>query len=252
MRGAIMRSTRLDAQADIVYGVHALWEVLKAKKRRILRVYTTRPEPQAFGQIKAELLRRQIPVVYKERAALTALVGAADHQAIVALVTPFVYRAQPFNPAKQPCIVLLDGIQDTRNVGAIIRSAYCTGFSGIIVPRKNTAPINAATIKASAGLAEHLHIYQPPSTSAALLEVQKAGYQVYVTALAHNALDAAQVTYQKPLCLVIGSEGTGVSKQTLARGTVIKLPQTHGDISYNASVAAGIVMFLIAVQQKLI
>lgn len=246
-----MRS-QAELKTDIVYGVHAVLEVLKAKKRRVLKVYTTQPEPQAFGPIKTLLVNQKIPLVYKERALLTQLAGGPDHQAVVAVVMPYVFRAKPFDPQKQPCVILLDGVMDVRNVGAIIRSAYCAGFSGVIMPRKSTAPLNAAAFKSSAGLAEHMQISQPASTSFAVNELQKAGYKLYVTALSDKAQDATAVQYGQPLCVVIGSEGAGVSRELLNKGTVIKLAQRTADISYNASVAAGIVLFLIAQQQKLI
>lgn len=238
--------------AELVYGVHPVLEILKSKKRRVFKIYTTRPEPQSFKLLKSLLVARAVPIVYKDRAELTRLVGVSDHQSIVAVVGPFVFRAQPFDSVKQHCIILLDGVQDARNVGAIIRSAYCTGFEGVIIPRKSTAPINAATIKSSAGLIEHIQVRQPASTAAALIELKQAGYNVYITALTATAQDAAQVEFKTPLCVVIGSEGTGVSKDVLACGTVIRLAQRQADISYNASVAAGIVMFLIAHQQKII
>ena len=252
---------------EFIYGIHPLIELLKAKKRKLFKVYTTKPEPKAFKKIQHLLPKYPVEIVYKKKQELNNLVDTTDHQGIVALVSPLQIRKKPFDPKKQAthehatpehalpeqkAILLLDGIQDTRNLGAIIRSAYCTGFQGIVIPKKGSAPLNASTYKASAGLIEHIEIYQPPSTAAAVNELKKAGYNLYISALTKKAENATTITYKKPLCLVIGSEGTGVQKDILNKGQAIIIPQKQSDISYNASVAAGILMFFIATQNKLL
>lgn len=237
---------------EFVYGIHPLIELLKAKKRKITTIYLTQPEPKAFNLIKAYLPKYPVKMVYKSRQELTQLSGTPDHQGVVAITAPFQFRKKSFDPQKQPFIIMLDGIQDSRNLGAILRSTYCTGFHGVMVTKKGTAPLNAAVLKASAGLAEHLEIYQTPSAMAGIQEVKKAGYTIYISALEKNAQSATNINFKSPLCLIIGSEGVGVSKEILSHGQTIILPQKTTDISYNASVAAAILMFLVATQQRLI
>jgi len=146
--------------------------------------------------------------------------------------------------------VLLDEIQDVRNLGAILRSCYCSGVDGVIITKKGGAPLTAAAIKASAGLAEHLPIFIAPSSAAAVQELQKAGYTLYMAAF--NGKNATKVEYQIPLCIVIGSESKGINPSVLKKGTVISLPQRTSDISYNASVAAAILLFLVASTTRLL
>lgn len=229
---------------QVVYGVHPVIELLKAKKRRVHAVYTTRPEPKAWTLIKSLLPSRPVTLHYADRNKLANLAGSPDHQGVIAMADPFVLRKKPFDPEKYTQLLMLDGIQDTRNLGAILRSAYCTGMNGVVLTQRLSAPINASTLKASAGLAEHLEIYQAPSAAAAALELTMAGYKLFVAAL-EKGTDARKVAYTKPFCIVIGSEGHGVSHEVVAKGTVITLPQKSADISYNASVAAGILMFLV-------
>lgn len=236
---------------DLIYGVHPLIELLKAKKRHIVTLYTTRPEPKGWQQIQKLLPKKPINTQYVTRDVLTRIAGTSDHQGVVAWVTPFAYRAKSFDPKTDQAVLVLDGIQDTRNLGAIIRSAFCTGVTSIIVPRRNTAPINASTLKASAGLAEHVQVYQPATTKAALDELAAKGYTIYLTTL-EKGENALQVEYQLPCALVIGSEGAGISPTIASMGKRITLPQKHPDISYNASVAAGIFLFLITTSKKLI
>jgi len=237
---------------EVVYGIHPILELLKAKKRKITAIYTTKPEPKAFKQIKSHLPKYNFRQIYKTRQELTQLAESSDHQGIIVRTTAFQTRKKPFDSEKQRFVLMLDGIQDTRNLGAILRSAYCTGFQKIIITKKGSAPINASTLKASAGLAEHLEIYQTPSANTGIQELKKTGYNIYISALKKDAKDATKITFKGPLCLVIGSESTGVSKEILNKGQTIILPQKTADISYNASVAAGILLFIIATQQQLI
>jgi 23S rRNA (guanosine2251-2'-O)-methyltransferase len=237
---------------ELVYGVHPVVELLKAKKRKITTLYLLQPEPQTFKQIKSHLPLYPFRMVYKARKDLTQITGTPDHQGVAVLTTPLPIRKKPFNPKQQPYIVLLDGIQDPRNLGAILRSVYCTGFQGVILTKKNTAPLNAVALKSSAGLAELLEIYQTPSATAAIQELKQEGYHIYISALSKSADNATNIDFNHPLCLVIGSEGYGVSKDILSKGQTIMLPQRTANISYNASVAAGILMFFIATKNSLI
>lgn len=237
------------APQDIVYGIHPIIELLKAKRRKIITLYTTRPEPRQWPQIKKLLPERPINIQYVDRAKLAHIAGTTEHQSVVALVTPYQFRTKSFEPNHNPLVLLLDGIQDTRNLGAILRTAYCTGFNGVVVPLKHSATMTAATHKAAAGLAEHLQIYQPASSKQALQQLHEAGYNIYLTTVT-GGTSALGVQFKRPTCLVIGSEETGISKELLNSGTKITLPQQRPDISYNASVAAGIFMFLASEQSK--
>ena len=139
---------------------------------------------------------------------------------------------------------MLDGVQDVRNLGAILRSAYCCGVDGVVLCSKKGARVNAAALKASAGLAEHVPLFVAPSAQAAVQELQRAGYKLFLTTF--DGQNATQVSYDGPVCIVIGNEAVGVTKGILSAGTKITLPQRHEGISYNASVAAGITLFIAA------
>ena len=204
--------------------------------------------PKAWHTIE-KLLPKYLNIQYVDKKVLDKLAGTTDHQNVVAWAHPFIIRKKFFDPQKQPFLVMLDGIQDPRNVGAIMRSAYCTGASGVIITAKHSAPLNATAYKSSAGLAEHLDVYIASSSPAAVNELKKAGYHLYISTL-EKSTNANEVEYQTPCCIVIGSEGTGVNKSILKDGVAIKLPQRDPDISYNASVAAGILLFLVGTQKK--
>ncbi len=232
---------------ELIFGIHPIIELLKAKKRPLIALYTTKPVPKSWDQIE-KLLPKQATINYVTRDALARMAGTTDHQGVVGFAGLLPIRKKFFEPSRQKFLIMIDGVQDTRNLGAILRSAYCTGVDGVIITQKNSAPLNASALKASAGLAEHLEIYESPSASAAVIELKKAGYSIYLAALGGE--NALQISYQEPLCIVIGNEATGISREILNSGQKVMLPQRTPDISYNASVAAGILLFLIGTSIK--
>lgn len=232
---------------ELVYGIHPILELLRAKKRKIFTIYTTNPAPKAWDDIKP-LLGRDVQFQITTKEVLNRIAGTTDHQGIVAWAGEFQIRKKFFDPERSPFLLMLDSIHDPRNMGAILRSAYCTGVDGVIICEKNASPLNAVALKSAAGLAEHLEIYQAPSSAAAAIELKKAGYTLYLATI--NGEDATQVAFTMPSCVVIGNEAVGISKNLLGQGHQVTLPQRTTDISYNASVAAGILLFIASHQLK--
>ncbi len=234
---------------QLIYGIHPVIEVLRAKRRKVLSIYTVKPHPKKFDLIERLLPSYPVAMQYVSRDVLDRMAQTTDHQSVVAWVQDFPMRKKPFDSVKSPFILLLDSIQDPRNLGAILRSAYCTGVTGVMITTKRAAPLNAVALKSSAGLAEHLEIMQVSSAQQALSELDSR-YGVFLAAL--GGKDATTQKYPTPLCLVIGNEAIGISKSLFKYGTVVTLPQKESTISYNASVAAGILLFMISSQNKLV
>lgn len=230
---------------ELTYGIHPIVELLKAGKRKIYTIYTTKPTPKSWIEIEP-LLKPLTQIQYVSKDVLDRMAGTIDHQSVIAWASPFIYRSKFFDPSKSPLLMMIDSVQDTRNLGAIIRSSYCTGFDGIIVCQKGGAPINASTIKASAGLSERSEIYLAGSPVHAVQLLKEAGYNIYLATL--DGKDATKIEFKSPLCAVIGNEATGITPAIFKFGTKIKLPQKSDDVSFNASVAAGILLFMISNQ----
>ena len=245
-----MAKKDLNTPYEMIYGAHPIIEMLKAKRRKLLAIYTGKPEPKSFQRVKQYMSKEkdQVKVSYVTKDVLDRMAGTNEHMGVIALVSPFKFATKMFDPAKKPLILLLDSIHDVRNLGAILRSSYCTGVTGVVLCKNQSAPLTAAAFKASAGLAEHLDIYVAASLKHAIVDLKKAGYNFYMAML--NGKDARTVEYKNPACLVIGNEATGISKDISVLGTAITLPQKTTDISYNASVAAGILLFLISSDMK--
>ncbi len=245
---AAVKDTSKTRIGELLYGAHPIIEMLKAKKRKLLSLYTTKPLPKSWDRIAPYLPKSVANIKYVSRDILDRMAGTPDHNSIVAWVTPFKFVSKVFDPAKKPVVLVLDSIQDVRNVGAILRSAYCTNIDAVVMCKTQAATLTQAVIKASDGLAEYLDIYQTGSLKQAIAELKAAGYTMYMAVL--NGKSATQVEYKQPMGLVIGNEATGISPEITKLGIPVTLPQRNSEISYNASVAAGILMFLVSQKTK--
>src|SRR5947209_7799790 len=120
---------------ELVYGIHPLVELLRAKRRKLYTLYTTKPVPKMYHELE-RLLPKGLQIQYVSRDVLTKLAGTPDHQGVLGYVSPLQLRKKPFDPTKSSLVILLDGVQDTRTAGEIIISAHCAGFDGVIVCKK--------------------------------------------------------------------------------------------------------------------
>ena len=118
----------------------------------------------------------------------------------------------------------------------------------MISVKKGGVLLHATAFKSSAGLAENVEIFVASSAEEAVLNLKKAGYNLYMTTF--DGKSATSIEFKMPLCVVIGGEGFGISKSIIKSGIGVTLPQQRADISYNASVAASIITFLIATQHQ--
>ncbi|MCK4499931.1 RNA methyltransferase, partial [Candidatus Babeliales bacterium] len=201
------RSTNVN---ELIYGAHPIIEALKAGKRKLESIYTTKPFPKGWRRVEQFLPKKPVTINYIPRESLTRMAGTTDHMGIIAWMSLFPFKKELFNPLKAPKILLLDAVQDVRNLGAIIRSAHCTCFDGIVLCKGNSAPLGPATLKASAGLTEHMSIFIAPSMAWAAQELKKSGYNLYMAVL-ENGVDTRTQNFEGPTCIVIGNEATGIS-----------------------------------------
>ncbi len=170
------------------------------------------------------------------------------HQGMLAYVAaaPYVELSDILAAAaakgEAPFLVLLDGITDPHNLGAIIRTAECAGAHGVVVPERRAAGLTPAAAKAAAGALDHLPIARVKNLNRAIEELQGRG--VWVVGTAMDGEDAFSADLSGPVALVIGSEGEGIARLTLEKcDRVVALPMKGKTESLNASVAAGILMY---------
>ncbi len=234
---------------EIVYGVHPISEVIQAKKRKIYEVYVTSSKQNELASLLKKL-PTYTKVICCDKSKIEYLAKTSDHQSIAAQVASFVYRQKFFDPKQFPVILICDSVQDTKNMGALLRSAYCVNILGIVIPDKSTVSMTGSVLKSSAGLAEYLEIFLAKTTKTALEEAKRAGYHIYLAAASGTSI--SDISFKAPCCLVIGNEHEGINQTLFSYGEVVSLKQKNPHISYNASVAGGILLYQIANQLKLI
>ena len=179
-----------------------------------------------------------------------------NHQGVVAWISPVDYInieqliSHLFEKVSLPLLVLLDGVSDTRNVGAIARSAWVLGADGIIISTKNTAPINEVTVKSSAGAVLNIPISRVPTVAFALEVLQKSGFGVYASDL-NTDKTLEELDMDRPVTLVLGAEGDGISNHTRKYSDALfRIPQSRDFDSLNVSVAAGVCLYEISRLRK--
>ncbi len=150
-----------------------------------------------------------------------------------------------------PLLLILDSIQDTHNVGAILRSADCSGVDGVIITKHNSAPINETVVKTSAGASEHVKIAQINNLAQTIDELKQNGFWI-VGSYLEGAKDYTKVDYKIPIALIVGNEEKGIRKLTADKcDYLVRIPMKGKIQSLNVSVATGILLFEILRQRSL-
>lgn len=193
---------------------------------------------------KAKEQRVMIQVVEKKR--LDDI--APQHQGLIAFASAYQYAtvddilAYAKEKGEDPFIIILDGITDPHNLGAIIRTADCSGAHGVIVPQHRSAGLTPAAVKSSAGAVEYVKVARVTNLNRTIEELQKKNIWVY--ALDMDGNDYSEVNFEGGTALVIGAEGEGISRMTGIKADMkVALPMKGHIDSLNASVAAGIMMY---------
>ena len=234
---------------EYIEGRNAVIEALRAG-RAIDKIYIAKGEvDQTLGHIASKARAQGVVVVETDRRKLDAMSRTHAHQGVVALcavreyctVEDLLQRAQ--EKGEPPFLVMCDEISDPHNLGAIIRTAECVGAHGVIIPKRRSAGLTAVVDKASAGAAEHLPIARVANLSAAIETLKRAGVWVYGAA-AEGASPLWKTDLTGSICIVIGSEGDGISRLVREHCDVLVSIPMKGEISsLNASAAAAVLMY---------
>lgn len=241
---------------NIIEGKNAVIEAIRAG-RPLDKIFLARgARDKALGFIASNARNAGITVTECDRRKLDAMSATnGAHQGVIAVAAAREYcsvddiLALAQERGEDPFVVVCDGLEDPRNLGAVIRTAECAGAHGVIIPRHHSAGVTAAADKASAGAAEHMLIARVANLTATLQDLKKAGLWVYGAEA--NGTSALWHTDMKgPVCLVIGSEGQGLSR--LVRENcdfVMTIPMAGRVNSLNASVAAALLLYEVVRQR---
>jgi len=234
---------------DFIYGRNAVYELLLKNTRSVnkLLVSKSASNDTKINQIIALAKQNGVlfQIVPKERFANFATI---NHQGIVAMVSPVVYTdLYDFLSNKKDGyskVVILDGVEDPHNVGAIIRTCACAGFDAVIIPSRRNAQVNATVEKTSAGAINHIPLIQVNSLGNTIDKLKDNDYWI-IAADAHGKDNYYDVNYtDMNFALIMGGEETGVSKTNLKKSDfIVKIPMLRNFNSLNVSNAACAIIY---------
>ncbi len=241
---------------DIVFGRNSVIELLNSD-RTINKLYVQKGE--GYGSIKKIIdLARNKKIVISEvhKSKLDEMTDGQNHQGVVALTSPYKYSeiADILNVAKErnenPFIIILDGIEDPHNLGAVIRTAECMGVHGIIIPKRRAVSVTNTVAKVAAGALEYMKIARVNNINDAIEELKENGVWVVGTDASGND-NLADIDMVGAIAVVIGSEGEGMANLTRKRCDFLaKIPMKGKITSLNASVTCGMVIYEVARQRR--
>lgn len=241
-------------KSDLIFGVRAVIEAVQAGKEidKILVKKDIQSElsKELFTALKGLLIPVQrVPVEKLNR------ITRKNHQGVVAFISSVTYQKTEevvpflFEQGKIPFFVMLDGVTDVRNFGAIARTCECAGVDAIIIPARNSVSVNADAVKTSAGALHTLPVCREQNLTGTIKYLKESGFRI-IAATEKGDYDYTKAEYKDPVCLIMGAEDTGVPYEHLSLcDEWIKIPVLGKIESLNVSVAAGIIIYE-AVKQR--
>lgn len=240
---------------NIIYGRNPIMEAINSG-REIEKIYVSKNAKGNISKIIKAARDKNIVVSTADNGTLDKLSGYGNHQGIVALCSVYKYYEiedileYASEKGERPLILLLDGITDTHNLGAIIRTAEAFSIHGIIIPKRRSAVVNSTVVKTSAGATEYVKVAKVSNINNAINVLKKQGVWIVGSSLDVDT-DFRNIDYTIPVAIVIGSEGEGMSELVKKNcDYVAKIPMLGNMNSLNASVAASLFMYE-AIRQRM-
>lgn len=236
---------------QMVYGVHPIMEALKEGKDFEKIFIQKTGVSKAAQEVRKLAMQNNVNVQFVPKAKLDRFTRK-NHQGVIGFTALIPYQdigeiiTQTFEQGETPALLILDGVTDVRNLGALARSAYCFGYHAIVLPEKGSALINDDALKTSAGALNHLPVCKVKNLSKSIIEMKDFGIKIIsCTEKAEEAFGSEPM--QEPFALVLGSEEDGISNKVLeVSDKALFIPMKRALGSLNVSVAGGIAMQLLS------
>lgn len=232
-----------------IFGKNPIEEALQSEPERIEKIYIKNTlKDSQHSNIFALASANRIPISHVPSNKLFELVGNVNDQGLVALMSTIEYQEfeewiDEIDTLPYPAILILDGIVDPHNLGAILRTAAAANISAVLVPKHGQAPINATVFKTSAGTAGKIPIVRMGNLNQSIIKLKDIGFWIAGLDM-HGDLKLWDVEVDRPLAFVLGNEGAGVSKKTLEHCDYnITIPMANNVESLNASVSAALICY---------
>jgi 23S rRNA (guanosine2251-2'-O)-methyltransferase len=224
---------------EVIYGVRPVIEALRSGRRKVFEVL----EVSDNGEVAEAATASGVPVKRVPRTRIEDLARGGTHQGVAARVEPYLYSdLDEILTSSEPLILVLDGVTDPRNLGAVLRAADGAGASGVIIPKDRAVGVTAAAVKASAGASEHVLVSRETNLRRAIDRMKESGVWVYAAEVGGTTYTGLDLT--GPVALVLGSEGRGV-RRLVREGCdgALSIPMLGAVGSLNVSVAAAILLY---------
>ena len=240
------KSEHRDQNQNIIFGRNPVIEALKSG-RAVEKVLVSSSDGSA-RQIIAMAKEKGIPIVKTERQALDRIGGGASHQGVAAYVSAYAYAqmddilAKAQSAGEEPFVIILDGLEDPHNLGAIMRTAECAGAHGIIIPKRNSCGLTETVAKTSAGAIEYMPCVKVSNIVRTIDELKTMGF--WIAACDMGGQEYYRTDLRGKLAVVIGGEGNGISRLVKeACDFTVSMPMKGKITSLNASNAAAVWMY---------
>lgn len=232
---------------NYIYGRNAVKELLESG-RDIEKIFVQQGEREgSINLLVAQAAEKKIPITQAEKTRLDKMAGSSRHQGIIAVASEGSYSSveeileYAESRKEAPFIVVLDGVEDPHNLGAIIRSAECAGVHGIIIPKRRAVGLTSTVAKVSAGALMHMRVAKVTNISVTIDELKEKGVWFYAADMDGESLYKTELS--GAVGIVMGSEGFGISRLVKEKcDFVISIPQYGCVNSMNVSCAAAVIM----------
>lgn len=232
---------------DLLIGRNPVMEALRSG-RQIMKLVVQKDGEGSIKKIVAMAREKNIPIQISDRISLDRIARGGKHQGVAAFVSEYEYSevADILQKAEAqgepPFIIVLDGIEDPHNLGAVIRTADASGAHGVIIPKRRAAAVTAAAERSAAGAASYVPVARVTNISQTIEELKKAG--VWIAAVDMDGDIYTEADFTGAVAFVIGSEGFGISRLVKEKcDFTVSIPMKGGVNSLNASNAAAVLMY---------
>ncbi len=242
-------------KSELIFGIRAVIEAVEAGKEIDKILIKKDIQSELSKELFDALQGKMVPVQRVPVEKLNRITGK-NHQGVIAYIASVTYQTVenlvPFlyEQGKNPFFVMLDGVTDVRNFGAIARTCECAGVDAIVIPMKGSVSVNADAVKTSAGALHTLPVCREQGLTGTIKFLKNCGFRI-LAATEKAEANYTQADFKGPICIVMGAEDTGVSKENLALcDDWLRIPILGNIQSLNVSVAAGVLVYE-AVKQRI-
>lgn len=239
--------------SEFIIGRNAVLEALKSN-REIEKITIAKGAEGSVKQIAAKAKDKKIPLYYQDKSRMDKAASGGAHQGVIAVVSDYRYCTvddildRAVQRGEKPFILVLDGLEDPHNLGAIMRTAECAGVHGIIIPKRRSVSVTETVAKTSAGAVEYMLCARVTNIARAIDELKEKGVWICACDMGDDFYYDRDFT--GAIALVIGGEGTGVSRLVREKcDFVVSIPMKGSITSLNASNAASILMYEVVRQR---